>query len=446
MRIKVSRSDSISGQVILPGDKSISHRAVLLGTLARGVSCFDRFLMAGVTRVMLDAVRQLGVEVSLMEDRLVLESPGMADLKSPDLPLDCGHSGTTMRLLAGALAGANLDAVLDGSHRLRQRPMARVVDPLNGMGARVSAAGGYAPLRLIRRPDGRPLSGLRHETSVASAQVKSAILLAGLGADSPTTVIEPGPSRDHTERMLGAMGVPVVRESLPDGRPQIVLTPIEARSLMPLKAVIPGDFSTAAFLLTAGAILPGSALHLQRVGLNWTRTGMLDALQQMGADIHIDHITRISNEKIGHIHIRESSLSGVLIAGEGVVRMIDEFPAFAVAAAFASGETTVREANELRYKESDRIRGICVGLQRLGVDVTEMADGFRIVGDPADLPGGVILNPAGDHRLAMAFVLAGLRCEQPVVVEGAEIISQSFPGFVETLQSLGACSIEVLDD
>jgi 3-phosphoshikimate 1-carboxyvinyltransferase len=445
MRINVRRSGPLKGEVVLPGDKSISHRAVLLGAMARGESRFDGFLAAGVTRVMLDAVRQLGVRAEVQGEQLILESPGMAGWVSPVLAVDCGHSATTLRLLAGALAGANLDAVLDGSRSLRQRPMARVVDPLVWMGARIASSGGCAPLRLTRRPEDHPLRGLTHQTRVASAQVKSALLLAGLGAAGPTTVIEPGPSRDHTERMLSAMGVPVQREILPDGRPQVTLLPDAVESLQPLRAAIPGDFSAAAFLLAAGAILPGSSLRFPGVGLNWTRTGMLDTLVEMGAVVRTENPTRISNEKTGTLFLRQAALDGVEVSGDRVVRMIDEFPAFAVAAAFARGTTTVRDAEELRVKESDRIRGICDGLARLGVDVIETADGFRIDGNPADLPGGVTLDPARDHRLAMAFVLAGLRCKAPVVVEGAEIISQSFPGFIETLQSLGAETIEVED-
>jgi 3-phosphoshikimate 1-carboxyvinyltransferase len=441
MWIEVKRSAPIKGTLRLPGDKSISHRAVLLGALAKGDSTCDNLLVAEVTRAMLDAVGQLGVACHLEGTRLDIHSPGLHGLTSPDKVIYCGHSGTTMRLLAGALSSANLHVTLDGSLRLRERPMARIVEPLVRMGAQIVDDGGRAPLQLAKRSSNTPLRGLKHCPSVASAQVKSAILLAGLQADGPTTLIEPGPSRDHTERMLTAMGADVTTLRRVDGRPEITLAPLSGRDLKPLQMQIPGDFSAAAFLLAAGAILPGSEIALPHVGLNWTRTGFLEALQDMGVDVAIGGQTVLSNEPVGDLRIRGGDLQGTHVSGDRVVRMIDEFPAFAVTAAFARGRTVVRAAGELRYKESDRILQICQGLHTLGVNIVEHPEGFDIVGHSGDLPGGVTLYPGQDHRMAMAFTLAGLRCRKPIRIDGAEIIHQSFPGFVDTLSKLGVGTI-----
>ncbi len=444
MRIKVGRSSALSGRIALPGDKSISHRAALLGALAEGESRFENFLVAGVTQVMLDALRCLGVCWRLDAQTLTLSSPGLDKLAVPQESLYCGHSGTTLRLLTGALAAANLDVVLEGSERLRQRPMGRIVTPLLRMGANLVSDQGHAPLRLSHHS--RPLKGLRHETPVASAQVKSAILLAGLRADAPTVVIEPGPSRDHTERMLSAMGISIVQSRMDDGRPEIRLMPATRGGLSPLQMCIPGDFSAAAFLISAAALLPDSEVFLPGVGLNWTRSGMLSALKDMGARIRIENPRIESGEDVGNLKVSYALLHGGQIDGDLVVRMIDEFPAFAVAAAFAEGRTVVGGAAELRVKESDRIHGICQALGALGVKIEETADGFILQGCPEDLAGGVTLNPNRDHRMAMAFILAGLRCKAPIIIEEAQIINQSFPGFIQALQSLGADRIEVLDD
>jgi 3-phosphoshikimate 1-carboxyvinyltransferase len=314
------------------------------------------------------------------------------------------------------------------------------------MGANIITNDGKAPLVLSERQICSSLKGLVHELPVASAQVKSAILLAGLRSEGSTVVVEPKPSRDHTERMLASMGVNIQQERLKDGQYQISLQPPDVTKLLPLNLCIPGDFSAAAFLLAAGCIVMNSELHLLGVGMNWTRLGMLSALEDMGAQIQLENRAVDSNEEFGDLKIQYASLQGGNIEKTLVVRMIDEFPAFAVVAAFAEGQTIVRGAEELRYKESDRIRGICRGLSKLGVEIKETSHGFILNGSNKDLPGGITLNPNHDHRMAMAYVLAGLRCSNPIIIEDGQIIAQSFPGFIETLVSLGVGSIEVVDD
>ncbi|MFW5714660.1 MAG: 3-phosphoshikimate 1-carboxyvinyltransferase, partial [Brevefilum sp.] len=338
----------------------------------------------------------------------------------------------------------DLPAVLDGSENLRQRPMSRVIAPLCQMGANIHSNGGKAPITNLPRKPENELQGIRYKMPVPSAQVKSALLIASLSAKGQTTVIETGPSRDHTERMLKVMGANLSREKIDD----CIHTTIEPRQNQPLKPIkfqIPGDFSSAAFIMTAALLLPGSKVMIQDTGLNWTRTGYLDVMMNMGADLTIKKQGE-KQEKCGDIEVNHRLLQNVTVSGDIVVRMIDEFPAFAVLAAFSQGECILRDAQELRLKESDRIKGIYQGLSRLGIQIEERQDGFRIVGHPDDLEGNVILNPGNDHRMAMAFVLAGLRAKNPIIIENSEIIHQSFPGFIPALQQLGAESLEVIHD
>jgi len=434
MRASIRASQGLQGRCKLPGDKSLSHRAALFAALATGESRFENMLDAGVTRAMLDALTQLGVQYEFSDGVLRMQGKGPEGLKTPQAHLDCGHSATTMRLLAGALGGAGVGAVLDGSSGLRRRPMARVAEPLRAMGVAIQTApGGTAPLQLEARPVSQALMGGSFQLKVASAQVKTAILLAGLGAQEAVTVQEPGPSRDHTERLLAAMGAAIEQV----GKYSVRLHPTRS-PLQPLRMRLPGDISSAAFLMVAALISPHSDLELADVGLNPTRAGILDALDFMGADIRVFPQAQTSGgEPVGDVQVKSSSLRGVLVEGPLVVRMIDEFPAFAVAAAFAQGRTEVRQAAELRYKESDRITALCTQLARLGAQVEEGADGFVIHGG-RPLAGGVQVEHYGDHRLAMALCIAGLRTEDPVVVDQIEIIEQSFPGFLDLLGSLGA--------
>ncbi|MBE2201758.1 MAG: 3-phosphoshikimate 1-carboxyvinyltransferase [Anaerolinea sp.] len=427
----VKPGKALQGAVTLPGDKSISHRAILFAALAAGESVIDNVLVSGVTEAMLRALTALGVAWRLEGTRLTVQGHGRSGLQAPAAPIDCGNSATTIRLLVGALAGAGVTAVLDGSPGLRRRPMLRVVEPLQQMGVALTAVAGRAPLTLGASP--YPLQALTYTLPVASAQVKSCLLLAALAAAGPTTLVEPGPSRDHTERMLRKMGARVEEGS---GEERWVRLYPPAAELRPLQMTVPGDMSSAAFLMVAALITPGSLVTLRGVGLNPTRTGLLDALRRMGADITITHETEMAGEPVGDVALRAGELRGTEISGDLVVRMIDEFPAFAVAAALAEGQTVVRDALELRHKESDRITVLCQELRAIGADVTETADGFVIVGKPA-LPGGTI-NPHQDHRLAMALAVAGLCSVKGVVVQEAEIITESFPTFVPKLRELGA--------
>lgn len=437
MRLTIKPGNPLIGSVIVPGDKSISHRAALLGALADGQSTIDHFLNAGVTEAMLSILQQLGIQWHRNGEQLTIWGKGRQGLQPSSQVLDCGNSGTTMRLLAGAFSAANLPSILDGSAGLRKRPMNRIVEPLKQMGVAIESTEGCAPIQIFSTQ--LPLRGIFHKMTVASAQVKSCLLLAALAADSPCTIAEPGPSRDHTECMLSELGVGIEKWTEDENDFKWYFTrliPEFLQSLPPLNIIIPGDFSAAAFLLVAGAIVPGSNITLKSVGLNPTRTGLLEALLEMGADIRIDNKTTQGTEAVGDITVKHSSLRGIDISGSAVVRMIDEFPVFATAAAYAQGKTIVREAEELRHKESDRISALGNELIRLGVDFSETVDGFIIEGN--HISGGALVESHGDHRIAMALTVAGLAASSSVVVEGAEFIHESFPGFVLALEGMGA--------
>jgi 3-phosphoshikimate 1-carboxyvinyltransferase len=439
MNLTITPGHPLEGQAELPGDKSLSHRAALLAGMAHGESIIHNFLVSGVSEAMLGALTALGVAWELDGTTLHVFGKGLAAWKPPTAPIDCGNSATTLRLLAGALSSAGIPAVLDGSQGLRSRPMARIVEPLRQMGAVLeSAPGGCAPLRLAGRSPGQPLQAIDYTLPVASAQVKSCILLAALSADGETVLHEPGLSRDHTERMLSSIGIQVETSQSPGGQAIYTtrLTPPTVLALPPLTLNLPGDFSAAAFLIVGALITPGSLIQLKNVGLNPTRSGLLDALKAMGADIRISSLKERSGEPVGDLEIRHSALQGGRVNGDLVVRMIDEFPAFATAAAFAQGTTYVQDATELRNKESDRISALCAGLRRLGIQALEASDGFAIqacwpvTGGQADA--------CGDHRLAMALALVGLASADSVTVTGSEIIRESFPEFAATLAALGA--------
>jgi 3-phosphoshikimate 1-carboxyvinyltransferase len=429
---------SLKGTVRLPGDKSISHRSALFAALAEGESRFENFLLAGVTKAMLDALGALGVAWSLDETTLVVQGQGLDGFLAPDAPIHCGNSGTTLRLLTGALAAARLPVRLTGSAGLRRRPMDRIVNPLQSMGVQIQGAeGNVAPLTLLKGPS---YSGISYVLPVASAQVKSCLLLAGLGANTSTHLTEPGPSRDHTERMLASMGVDIKTRSFEDpqtGQPSYTTDLVPPnKPLQPINMAIPGDISSAAFLIVAALITPGSEIEILGVGLNPTRTGLLDALQQMRASIVIRNRDESQGEPFGDLLIRASELHGSEIGGELVVRMIDEFPAFAIAAAYANGPTIVRDAEELRYKESDRITALAEELQAVGVAVQEQPDGFVFSGQTP--PTGGSSHSRGDHRLAMSLAIAGLAARDSVTILDPAIIHESFPSFQATLEYLGA--------
>ena len=416
----VSADRPLQGHVMFPGDKSLAHRAVLFAALAEGVSTVRNYPDSGVTRAMRGALDSLGVPSRLEGGMLTLTGNGLKPFPCSGAVVPCGNSATTIRLLAGAVAGTRSSAVLDGSEGLRKRPMDRIAEPLRLMGADVVTTDGRAPIAISPAP----LHGMDYTLPVASAQVKSCLELAALGADAPVTLHEPGPSRDHSARMLRAMGATVISDGLTE-------TIYPATSLKPLDGTLPGDISSAAFLLAAAAIVPGSRVTFADVGLNPTRTGVLDILSSMGAHISTANEHVEFGEPIGDITLESAPLHGVEIAGDLVVRSIDEFPALAAVAAFAEGVTVVRGAEELRYKETDRIAAIVAQLGALGVKVEERPDGFTVWG--GTLTGGTA-RANGDHRLAMSMAVCGLRA--PVVVEGAEILNESFPEFEPLLSSL----------
>jgi len=436
MNLIVRPGRPLQGTCPVPGDKSISHRAILFAAMAEGRSAIEGVLISGVTKPMLEAIREVGAAWNLEGRRLNVHSPGWPRWHPPATPLACGNSATTLRLLAGALAAAGVPATLDGSEGLRRRPMGRLIEPLQKMGVPIRGTeAGTAPLVLSARPLHQRLRALEIRLPVASAQVKSALLLAALAADGPVTVVEPQLSRDHTERLLHAMGATVETTLADDGTARHTLTP-PSRSLSPFTLVPPGDFSSAAFLIVAALITPGSHLRLPGVGLNPGRTGLLDTLQEMGGWVRVLEIRERQGEPVGEIEVRHSPLRGIRIGGARVPAMIDEFPAFAAAAACAEGSSEVHGAEELRHKESDRIGALCEELRKVGVETEEYRDGFRIVGRRA-IPGGVC-DPHGDHRLAMAMAVLGLAAAGPIRVRHAEITEESFPDFAGVLQRLGA--------
>jgi len=424
MRVIVTPVGRLSGSLTPPGDKSISHRAALLGALAYGATEVHNFLEADDCLTTLKALSALGIEWSRKAaGHYQIHGAGGDGLREPEAILDCGNSGTTCRLLLGILAGQAFSACLTGDASLRRRPMARVTEPLSLMGARVIGREGsrFLPLAIEGQ---RPLRAIRYRMPVASAQVKSALLLAGLFADGPVMVEEPAPSRDHTERMLRAFGARVSVDRL--------VATVEASRLEGRLFSIPGDFSSAAFFLAAGALAPEGEMTVSRVGVNPTRTGCLDVLRAMGADVTV--MKREEGwEPQAQITVRPSALRGVTIGGEMLPRLIDEIPVLAVAMTQASGVSEIRDGAELRVKESDRIRALATELSRLGAKVEEREDGLRIEG--GRLRGGTV-SSWGDHRMAMALVVAGLVAEGQTVVEGAECITISYPDFLSTLQGL----------
>ncbi len=416
---RITPGGSLRGTLRVPGDKSISHRAIMLGSVADGVTEVEGFLEGEDSLATLAAFRAMGVRIDgPAQGRVTIHGAGLHGLGAPPGPLDLGNSGTSMRLLAGLLAAQDFDVTLTGDDSLSRRPMRRVTEPLGEMGARIeTGAGGTPPLRLQR---GAMLHGINYALPVASAQVKSALLLAGLYAKGRTCVTEPAPTRDHTERMLSAFGVPVEVRSgriCIEGGARPVAAPIG----------VPADISSAAFFLVGAAIAAGSDLTLTGVGVNPTRTGVIEVLRLMGAVIEISGERMLGGEPVADLRVRSSDLRGIEIPEALVPLAIDEFPALFIAAACATGMTVLRGAAELRVKESDRIQVMADGLAALGVDARPTADGIVITGGALD--GGVI-DSHGDHRIAMAFAMAGLRASGPVEIRDCANVNTSFPGFV----------------
>jgi 3-phosphoshikimate 1-carboxyvinyltransferase len=426
-------SGPIRGEITVPGDKSISHRAIMLAALADGVSRISGFLEGEDTRATAAAFRSLGVSIDEpTASQRVVHGVGLHGLSSPSGDIDCGNSGTGMRLLAGLLAGQRFDSTLTGDASLSRRPMRRIIEPLSAMGAAVEAEEGGLPPLHIR--GGHALSGISYTPPVASAQVKSAVLLAGLYASGDTEVREIHPTRDYTERMLAAFGWP------------IEFSPGHARlsgghRLRAVDVDIPADFSSAAFFIVAATLTAGSELVLRSIGLNPRRTGLLSVLRGMGADIREDNRRERGGESVADLIVRHAPLHGIDVPIEHVSDMIDEFPALFVAAAAARGTTTIRGAAELRVKESDRIATMAAGLRRLGVSIAETSDGAVIEGGA--LRGGEV-ESLGDHRVAMSFAVAGAIADAPIRISGCEAVATSFPGFVDLANGAGLAIVAVV--
>jgi 3-phosphoshikimate 1-carboxyvinyltransferase len=428
--VKVEPAAQVTGHVAVPGDKSISHRAVLLGAFSEGETVVRGFGRAGDTESTVGAVRMLGAAVDeIGHDELVVHKVRLS--RSENHVVDCGNAGTLMRLFAGLLVGqtslTNQAGLIEltGDESLSARPMERIAEPLRRMGADIATTDGHPPL--IIRPT-ESLRAIEYELPVASAQVKSAVLLAGLSASGPTTVVEPVPTRDHTELILESAGVRVRR------RPASVT--IEPASSLRLDEVdVPGDFSSAAPLLAAAALIPGSELTIHDVGLNPRRTGFLDVLERMGARIAVFNRRRAGREPVGDVQIEHAELVGVEVGAVEVPLLVDELPLVALLASHARGRSVVRGATELRVKESDRIDAVADGLRACGARVRAREDGWEITGVPSRLRGGKV-DARGDHRIAMLGAIAGLASREGVEILGAETVAISFPGFFELLDSV----------
>ncbi|MDQ3057592.1 MAG: 3-phosphoshikimate 1-carboxyvinyltransferase [Pseudomonadota bacterium] len=420
-----SRGGPLHGTIAIPGDKSVSHRAIMLAAIADGVSRIEGFLEGEDTRATAAIFQQLGVEIETPEPGVrLIHGVGVDGLAASPSPLDCGNAGTAMRLLTGLLAGQAFDSTLVGDVSLSKRPMRRVTDPLRRMGARIDAADGDMPPLRVHAT--RALRGIEYTSDVASAQVKSAILLAGLYANGETIVREQ-PTRDYTERMLSAFGYPV------EYNPGFARLSGGYR-LRATDVVVPADFSSAAFFIVAACIVPGSELRLRQVGLNPRRTGLLHVLRTMGADIVEERRCEQGGEPVADLVVRHAPLHGIEVPVVHVADMIDEFPALFIAAACADGATVVRGAAELRVKESDRIAGMAQGLRTLGIRVDETPDGAMIHG--GELRGGHI-DSRGDHRVAMSLAVAAQRATGEVRIRDVANVATSFPGFEDTAAMAG---------
>ena len=423
MKKTVSKNLSgLKGSITIPADKSISHRAVMFASLAKGKSVINNFSKGQDPHSSLEICKNLGVNAEFQDETtLIIESDGV--LKSPFQNLDCGNSGTTMRLMTGILAGQNFNSVMVGDESLSKRPMKRVIEPLTLMGAKIDSIDGHAPLHIT----GQKLAAIDYNSPLASAQVKSCILLAGLNADGATTVTEPYLSRNHTELMLKFMNADIKIDGCSVSVSRSILEPREIN--------VCGDISSAAYFIAAGLIVPDSDIILKNVGLNPTRTGILDVVKFMGGDVEILDKKNVSGEDVGDLRIRYSDLTGCTIEDGIIPRLIDELPVIAVLATQARGTTIVRDAGDLRNKESDRIKAVVTELKKIGADIHETADGF-IINGKSQLTGGAELETYHDHRLAMSWYVAGLVCDNPLVIDGFEWAGISFPEFVGLFESL----------
>lgn len=427
-----SPANSLSGNLKVPGDKSISHRSIMLGSLSHGITKVSGFLEGEDALSTLKAFQAMGVKIERDGDNVTIHGVGINGLKKPQGPLDLGNSGTSIRLMSGILAAQAFDCELVGDESLSKRPMNRVINPLRDMGAIIDSNDGKPPLKIT---GGQTLKGIDYDLPVASAQVKSCVLLAGLYADGDTCVTEPAPTRDHTERMLKGLGYDVrVNDN------QMCLT--GGGDLKATEIQVPSDISSSAFFMVAAAIAPKADITLLGVNINPTRTGVIDILQLMGANLTLSNEREIGGELLADIRIQSSKLTGIHIPEELVPLAIDEFPAVFIAASCATGETILTGAKELRVKESDRIQVMADGLDILGIDNEVLEDGIKIQGGVFKEPTGMI-ESHHDHRISMSFAVASLRCDYPIEINGVDNVMTSFPNFVELANSAGMSIIEI---
>jgi 3-phosphoshikimate 1-carboxyvinyltransferase len=431
--MKIQTAKKLQGTINLPGDKSISHRAALFSSLAAGETRIENFATSADCASTLSCLEQLGVEIRREDSTVFVKGVGKTGFKAAKSALDCGNSGTTVRLLAGILAGQNFDSVLTGDESLSVRPMKRVIEPLSEMGASIEAAENHLPMKIFGK---NPLKALSFEGKVASAQVKSCVLLAGLNSDGKTSVLEKTPTRDHTERMLRWFGVDVEEAERENGK----LIAVQGESQLTAKdLLVPSDVSSAAFFLVAGACLKGSEIVLRGVGLNPTRNAIVEVLKDFGAEIEVLNLREIGNEPIGDLLVRggsgslQSKRASNVLRGRIIANLIDEIPILAIFGTQIEGGLEIREASELRVKESDRIKSVVENLRKMNARVEEFEDGFRV--EKSELKAASV-ESFGDHRIAMAFAVAALFATGETEVADAECAAVSFPSFFETLKSV----------
>lgn len=430
MKYKVDAAKKIKGEIEVPGDKSISHRALILASIAEGESSIEGLLEAEDCLSTLKIMRDLGVEIKKeKKGKYIVKGRGLNGLKEAENVLDCGNSGTTMRLLAGLLAGQDFYSVLTGDHSLRKRPMQRIIDPLNRMGAEIwSRKKGLAPLSI----QGKSLKSMEYKLPVASAQLKSSILLAALKSEAETVIIEPAPSRDHTERMLKGAGVELEIKG-----DKITLKKSAERRLKPLEIKIPGDISSASFLIAAALLAEDAELLIKNVGINKTRSGFLEAAAAMNADFELLNQKLTAGEPTADILVRASKLKGTEIKGDIIPCLIDEIPIIAVMAVFAEGKTIIKDAEELRVKETDRLSALAAEFKKLGIEFKENKDGLEIEGSQK-VAGGIEVETYHDHRIAMSLAVLALNTAEGITINDSEIIATSFPEFKELLAEVRA--------
>ena len=418
----IQKIKKAAGQIKVPGDKSISHRAVMLGSLANGVTEISGFLKGADCLSTIDCFRKMGIDIDINGENVTVHGNGLRGLKKPDEMLYTGNSGTTTRLLCGILAGQNFDTSITGDASIQKRPMGRVVQPLSMMGAKIENE--YCPLYIT----GTKLHGIDYKMPVASAQVKTAIILAGLYADGETVIHEIEKSRDHTELMLSAMGADLTVDNL-----DITVKP--TNDLTAVNVDVPGDISSAAFFLVLGAIMPNSQITVTNVGINPTRTGIIDVLKDMGADITLENVHTSAGETVADITVRSSSLKGTTVGGDIIPRLIDELPIIAVAAVFANGQTVIKDAQELKVKETNRIRAVVDEFNKCGIDITETDDGMIINGGKSI--HGADFKTYGDHRMAMSLTVLAQLADSESTLDDSDCACVSYPTFFDDFYKLG---------